>query len=508
MKSPLFSILLCGLVAGGCTGTTVNECSNTLSNEEVAVFTSSDKVLQKAYEWAKKTALSYSHSDLDPVGFWYEAALPKREAFCMRNVSHQSVGAQILGLQPHNKNMFSLFAKNISEAKDWCSYWEINRYNVPVPADYLNDKEFWYNLNANPDMLQACMKMYDWTGDDDYISSPTFTNFYKRSTNEYIKRWDLSPDKIMDRDSYMNISVDFDENNNFHACRGLPSYVEDLPGIKVGVDLIAALYGGFEAYSRFAGLRKETSDSVYAKMIAERYRDNLENEWWDNTQEHYRTLFTKEGKFIRGEGVPYILWFAATENSERIDKIISDINSSEWNVENLSHFPELFYRYGYCDKAYEYLVSLPTMSRANFPEVSFGVVEGCVCGVMGFLPSFSDKTVTTQYRIISPDSDSKITNIKVFDGYMSVCHKGNDFTEISNNTSSDVMWKASFIGDFDWIKTEDGVFHAVKTHDIKGNHISYADIRLPANKSIKAFALKGESDIAGNPLAMCLGSLP
>ena len=44
-------------------------------------------------------------------------------------------------------------------------------------------------------MLQACMKMYDWTGDDDYISSPTFTNFYKRSTNEYIKRWDLSPDK-------------------------------------------------------------------------------------------------------------------------------------------------------------------------------------------------------------------------------------------------------------------------------------------------------------------------
>lgn len=181
MKSPLFSILLCGLVAGGCTGTTVNECSNTLSNEEVAVFTSSDKVLQKAYEWAKKTALSYSHSDLDPVGFWYEAALPKREAFCMRNVSHQSVGAQILGLQPHNKNMFSLFAKNISEAKDWCSYWEINRYNVPVPADYLNDKEFWYNLNANPDMLQACMKMYDWTGDDDYISSPTFTNFIREA---------------------------------------------------------------------------------------------------------------------------------------------------------------------------------------------------------------------------------------------------------------------------------------------------------------------------------------
>jgi len=31
------------------------------------------------------------------VGYWYEAALPGREAFCMRDVSHQSIGAETLG---------------------------------------------------------------------------------------------------------------------------------------------------------------------------------------------------------------------------------------------------------------------------------------------------------------------------------------------------------------------------------------------------------------------------
>lgn len=103
-------------------------------------------------------ALSYVHDGSDPVGYWYEAALPQREAFCMRDVSHQSVGAQILGLAEHNKNMFGKFAKNISESKDWCTYWEINRYDKPAPADYANDKEFWYNLNANFDVIQACWK--------------------------------------------------------------------------------------------------------------------------------------------------------------------------------------------------------------------------------------------------------------------------------------------------------------------------------------------------------------
>lgn len=137
----------------------------TPDEEQIAVFTSTDLQLERSYKWAKAKALSYAHDSGDPVGAWYEAALPNREAFCMRYVSHQTVGAHIIGLAKHNKNMMMKFAENISEPKDWCTYWEINRHDEPAPVDYASDTEFWYCLNANFDVIQTCLKMYEWTGD-------------------------------------------------------------------------------------------------------------------------------------------------------------------------------------------------------------------------------------------------------------------------------------------------------------------------------------------------------
>lgn len=84
-------------------------------------FKSTDAALQTAFVRAKEMALSYKGKPADPVGPWYESALPPRSAFCMRDVAHQSIGGEILGLNKENKNMFRLFVNNISESKDWCS---------------------------------------------------------------------------------------------------------------------------------------------------------------------------------------------------------------------------------------------------------------------------------------------------------------------------------------------------------------------------------------------------
>ncbi|NNK49182.1 MAG: hypothetical protein HKP01_09950, partial [Gemmatimonadetes bacterium] len=59
--------------------------------------------LVEGFEWAKETALGYVRAG-DPVGPWFEAALPGREAFCMRDVSHQAEGALALGLYDHTLN--------------------------------------------------------------------------------------------------------------------------------------------------------------------------------------------------------------------------------------------------------------------------------------------------------------------------------------------------------------------------------------------------------------------
>src|SRR5438045_3324675 len=68
-------------------------------------FSTSDKKIQQAFDWASAMALKYRGNPKDKVGPWYEAALPSREAFCMRDVSHQSIAAEILGMSAENENM-------------------------------------------------------------------------------------------------------------------------------------------------------------------------------------------------------------------------------------------------------------------------------------------------------------------------------------------------------------------------------------------------------------------
>src|SRR6476619_7942612 len=72
-------------------------------------FRSSDTALQTAFYRAKEMALFYKGQPSDPVGPWYEAALPSRNAFCIRDVSHQYIAAEVLGLHASNKNMLTQF---------------------------------------------------------------------------------------------------------------------------------------------------------------------------------------------------------------------------------------------------------------------------------------------------------------------------------------------------------------------------------------------------------------
>jgi hypothetical protein len=121
------------------------------------VLESSDRRLAAGFDWAKRQALESVHRG-DPVGDWYEASLPGRNAFCMRDVSHQSTGAQVLGLGAVTRNMLHGFAENIAASRDWRSHWEIDRLNRPAPVDYSNDRDFWYNLPANFDIPHCCFR--------------------------------------------------------------------------------------------------------------------------------------------------------------------------------------------------------------------------------------------------------------------------------------------------------------------------------------------------------------
>ncbi len=60
-------------------------------------FSCSLSELNRGFSWAKEQALAYVHDGEDPVGLWYEAALPARDAFCMRDTAHHAQARQPSG---------------------------------------------------------------------------------------------------------------------------------------------------------------------------------------------------------------------------------------------------------------------------------------------------------------------------------------------------------------------------------------------------------------------------
>ena len=257
------------------------------------LFKSSDEKLNEIFNWASNQALAYSFKD-DPVGLWYEASLPGREAFCMRDVSHQALGAHFLGLEDFTRNMPYLFAKNISESKDWCSFWEINRYGNPAPVDYLNDDEFWYNLPANFDVLDCCYRMFIWSGDRDYLTDSVFINFYHRTVYDYVERWALNPGNIMSRPRLMNVHDELDPGRRFMLARGIPGYNEGDQGYRLGIDLLATEYRAFISYALLQQYSGNYAEAQQFRGKAAEVHDLIDSEWWDKKSGTYYTHINKE----------------------------------------------------------------------------------------------------------------------------------------------------------------------------------------------------------------------
>ena len=92
----------------------------------------------------------------------------------------------------------------------------------------------------------------------------------------------------------------------------------------MGVDLIATLYAGFNASSQMASLLGNKEKAEKDKQMALAYRDILEKEWWCEDSAYYQTFWTEDRTFHRGEGVPFILWFGATE-TQTVSRLLSRI---------------------------------------------------------------------------------------------------------------------------------------------------------------------------------------
>ena len=223
-----------------------------------------------------------------------------------------------------------------------------------------------------------------------------------------------------------------------------------------------------------------------ARKKAAAYQTLLEDKWWSTDSLYYHTFWTKDNEFYRGEGVPFVLWFNATSDKDRICATVNDILKREWNVENMSAFPMLFYRLGYYDEAYRFLVSLPKTNRSEYPEVSYGIIEGTVSGVMGITSSAINNSVTTCSRLPKKAQEAEIKNVPIFDGYVTVKHQNRKSTRIKNHTSKELTWEVAFVGEYTEITVDKKAYPAIISWDAHGNPITKCSVVLPAGSTLNA----------------------
>jgi hypothetical protein len=453
--------------------------------EQTISFLSSDTAMVSTFKWSKQQALLWKGDDKDPVGPWYMAAITSRFAFCMRDASHQVIGAEILGMSRQNENMMTKFVSNISESKKWCSYWEIDKWNKPCPDDYVNDNDFWYNLDANFDVIYACWRLYNWTGNKRYINDPVFLNFYSKSMNEYIHKWRLEPDSLLSRPALLNVDPNLVKREFTHGY-GLCSYAEGVDGLAMSADLIAAIYQGYMSYSDILNATGKTEESKLYSKKAEEYYKLLDKKWWDPASKLYNTYYTRDGNFGKGEGDAYLLWFDILKDLNKINYSVNNITSKTWNVENESYFPYLLYKNGYWDKAYETLLycSNPATKRREYPEVSFGVTQGIVMGLMGVTPDALTRTISTLHRTTGQVT-SELRNLQVLGTLISIIHTGSKKSSMSNNGNESITWRAMFRGKYSKAQVENKSVTAKTEKDKQGNDISYVDILLGPGKQIE-----------------------
>jgi hypothetical protein len=450
-------------------------------------FQSSDTALENAFTWAKHMALHYKGAAGDPVGPWYESALPPRYAFCMRDVSHQCIGAEILGMHRENKNMFTKFTTHISESKDWCS-----------PADYRNDREFWYNLNANFDLIDACWRSYCWTGDSLYLKDPAFNNFYNRTAHEYIQKWILQPDSLLIRPAYPNAPLPFNIDDAFHRCRGLPSYSEGVPDLKMGVDLVGALYRGLSSYAKILEANGDPKAAENYRQKAIAYQERIDADWWDDGASLYHTWYSNKRQFGRGEGETFLLWFDALKDSTRKKLTIQHIMSMDLNVENLSYLPLQYYRNGYWDQAYALILHLanPSTQRREYPEVSYGLIEAVVQGLMGVDANAATNTVSTLYRwdkpkgasstgSALPKGASQLVDLPILNTTLTLTHFDETKSSIINTGKHSFQWKARFTGNYQEATINNTSHQKLKKEtDQQGHVISYLEVSVAPGEKI------------------------
>ena len=451
-------------------------------------FLSSENSLNESFVWAKEQALAYVRPGAGGIGPWYEAALPGRNAFCMRDVSHQVQGAAALGLFAANRNMLERFADSVSASRDWAGYWEIDETGRASRSDYANDSDFWFNLPGNFDLLDATVRMWRWTGDSSYQNDPRMQAFFRETLTDYALAWHLQPGTVQSRE---RITFMHQNTGEFVASRGIPSYTEGTKDFIFGADLLAAEYRAIRSYQEIATGPKDRTLATALQNTGERIQDLLERVAWSPTQKHFLGMF---GRDLNGSGSgdTFVLYFDAVKNPDHLRAALDYISDPQYwkqiNIEEESYVPLILFQHGRTAAAYRVLLDLSdkTKPRREYPEVSYSVISALMNGVMGVEPGKNEDgyDIQTLSRPLFDGDDNSVRSLRIRQNLIDIRHVGRVSTQFVNRSGPILRWKAAFEGPAKRLFVNGQPMLAHESTLLDGEHISWVTVRVPSGTSM------------------------
>jgi hypothetical protein len=454
----------------------------------VLEFHSSNPALNATFRWASQQALAYVRTGSDSIGPWYEAALPGRNAFCMRDVSHQTTGAAALGLFEANHNMLNRFADSAAASRNWAGYWEIDGKGMPSPADYRSDADFWFNLPANFDVLDAIVRMWRWTGDESYRNDPRLQLFFRATLTDYIAQWQLQPETILTRPRIAN---QLQATGEFVASRGIPSYTEGPKDFIFGADLLAAECRAIRSYREIALTPEDKALAARLQTTADAIQHLLETIAWSQDRGHFNGVIQKSLSGF-GSGDTLALFFDAVKDPAHLRGALDYVSDPAYwktvNIEEESYVPIVLFRYGQTSAAYRVLLDLaaPGKPRREYPEVSYAVIAALVSGAMGIEPAPSGDTydVRTLPQPMTKTDDLSVTSLRIKGNIVDISHVAGAGTRFYNRKGPALRWRAAFVGTVDKLEVNKRRVRAEHGLLAGGMPISWATVTVPRGGSI------------------------
>jgi hypothetical protein len=221
------------------------------------------------------------------------------------------------------------------------------------------------------------------------------------------------------------------------------------------------------AYARFERLKDHRSEAEEFSMRARDVMALVNREWWDADANDYHTRVNLEHR-LEGHGLNLaLLYYGVAEEGFKSASVLNGLlktiaDRKAIGIEGQSHFPEILYRYGKAEAAYDQILDLTRngKDRREYPEVSYAVIGAIATGLMGLdleaaRPEkalvdsmYVDGTIQTLPRLTAATQWAELDHVPVRANELQIRHDGLAKTTVSNSKGPSFIWRACFPGSF------------------------------------------------------------